>query len=78
VSGEGEQYECAICHGTFTKTWSDEEARAELETTWQPQPGPVDIVCDDCFQQVMSWARTEMPGALRGAPPVHIPRRNVL
>jgi hypothetical protein len=29
VSGTGESYECTLCHETFVKTISDEEAMAE-------------------------------------------------
>jgi len=67
VSGEGEPYECAVCHGRFHKTWSDEEATAEMYETWNETSDP-EVVCDDCFQQVMAWAQSEAPEALRGYP----------
>jgi hypothetical protein len=67
VSGVGETYECQVCHGTFAKTRSDEEALAEMRETWRPTPGDDDpgIVCDDCFQRVMAWARSQAPETLR-------------
>jgi hypothetical protein len=67
MSGIGEEYECEICHGTFRKGRSDEEAWAELEVTWQPIAGDdeVGIVCDDCYQQVMAWAMLDAPETLR-------------
>lgn len=42
MSGLGEAYECWVCHGTFTKTRSDEEAAAEMKATWQPADGDDD------------------------------------
>lgn len=67
MNGTGEPYECAICHGTFTKTRSDEAARGEMEATWQPLPGDDDpgIVCGGCFRRVLAWAQTEAPEVLR-------------
>jgi hypothetical protein len=65
VTGIGEPYRCWVCGGTFTKTCSDEEAKAEQAGIWQPQPGDDGIVCDDCFQQVMAWAAAEHPEYLR-------------
>jgi hypothetical protein len=66
LASGGEEYTCAVCHGTFTKECSDEEAAAEMEATWQPLPGDDDpgIVCDDCFRQVMAWAQSEAPETL--------------
>lgn len=67
MSGTGESYECAVCHGVFLKTRSDEEALAEMRETWQPTSDDDDLgtVCDDCFQQVMAWAQTQAPEVLR-------------
>lgn len=67
MSGIGETYECWVCHGTFTKTRSDEEAAAEMKETWQPTSGDDDpgTVCGDCFEQVMAWAATQAPETLR-------------
>jgi hypothetical protein len=70
MSGIGEPYECAVCHGTFTKTRSDEEALAEMRETWQPASGDDDpgVVCDDCFTLVMAWAQLDAPEVLRRQP----------
>jgi hypothetical protein len=66
MGGTGEPYECAVCHGTFTKSRSDEEALAEMESTWRPDgDGELATVCDDCFQRVMAWAESDAPGTLR-------------
>lgn len=73
MTGIGESYECAVCHGTFTKGWSDEEARAEQADLWNPIPGDDEepgIVCDSCFQQVVAWAQVEVPEAFRRRPSV--------
>ena len=69
MTGTGESYECAVCHGTFTKTRSDEEALAEMRETWTPCPGDDDpgLVCDGCFDRVMGWAERDAPELLRGS-----------
>ncbi len=78
MTGLGDQYECSVCHGTFTKTWSDEEAMAEMAEMWAETDDP-QIVCDDCFHAVTAWARESAPEAfLRPPPPVHIPKRRQL
>lgn len=68
MSGIGDKYECAVCRGTFTKTWSDEEAMAEMHDLWAETSGPVDIVCDGCFQKVAAWAQNDAPETLRNQP----------
>jgi hypothetical protein len=66
VTGIGEQYQCEICGGWFTKTVSDEDAQAEQSALWQPQPGEENgIACDDCFRRVLAWAQAEHPEYLR-------------
>ena len=59
VTGIGESYECAVCHGRFTRTRSDEAAEAERRATWTEPFGDDegDTVCDDCFTRLMAWAR---------------------
>lgn len=67
MTGAGESYECAVCHGRFGKTRSDEEAEAERRATWA-EPYEDDeggTVCDDCFQRIMAWAEAEHPEYLR-------------
>lgn len=63
----GETYECAVCHGRFTRPRDDEEAVAEMRDTWRPHDGDdeLGIVCDDCFAQVMAWAQLNAPELLR-------------
>ena len=67
MTGIGEPYECAVCHGRFEKTRSDEEALAEMRETWRPHDGDEDqgTVCDDCFRRIMAWAESEHPEYLR-------------
>jgi hypothetical protein len=38
-----------------------------MRETWRPTSGDDDpaIVCDDCFQRVMAWARSQAPETLR-------------
>ncbi len=64
MAGIGEEYRCAVCYGIFERTWSDEEAKAEMEATWNETSDP-DIVCDDCFQEVIVWAAIEHPEFFR-------------
>lgn len=65
MSGVGDEYQCARCGGTFEKGWSDEEAMDEMLDTWQGQSGDVVVICDDCFEQVMAWAKANHPEFLR-------------
>lgn len=69
MTGTGEPYRCEVCHGTFTKTRSDEEAEVERRATWVEPFGDDEggTICDDCFQQVMAWAQSQHPGYLRRA-----------
>lgn len=48
---EPEEYTCASCGGTFTKTWSDEEAIAEMHENFGPNMtvDQCEIICDDCY-----------------------------
>jgi hypothetical protein len=67
VSGPGESYECAVCHGTFTRTRSDEEALAERRATWTEPFGDDEcaFVCEDCFQRLIARVQREAPELLR-------------
>ncbi len=53
-----EEYECALCHGTFEKDWTDEEALAEYEATFteEERQDVREVVCDDCYKKIMKWA----------------------
>jgi hypothetical protein len=51
-----DEFTCALCHGTFFKGRSDEEAWAEHlarnpDVTAKEDTG---LVCDDCFEHVMA------------------------
>jgi hypothetical protein len=50
----GNEFTCAACCGTFSKVWTDEEARAEAGDLF---PGDnVDdmvVVCDTCWREMM-------------------------
>ena len=52
-----EQFTCAVCHGTFDKGWSDEEARQERSEVFGNAFKDEDcvIVCDDCYVKPMSY-----------------------
>lgn len=63
----GGTFTCGVCGETFVKGRTDEEAAAEMRTTWQPHEGDDDLgtVCDDCFKRVMAWAKSSAPEILR-------------
>lgn len=46
-------FTCTLCHGTYEKGWSDEEAQAEYVEKWPSSAAAgvsTNIVCDDCFK----------------------------
>lgn len=45
-------YTCALCGGTFNKGWSDEEAEAELASTFAVPKDECDLVCDNCYKEM--------------------------
>lgn len=48
-------FTCDMCHGTFEFEWSDEEAQAELKEMFPDlEPSQCSVVCDDCYQRLMS------------------------
>lgn len=50
------QFTCQKCHGTFNKSWSEEEAEKEFSTSPWGIPGDDRvIICDDCFQLFKKW-----------------------
>lgn len=62
-----ETFTCEQCGGTFPKIRSDEEAMAEARSLWTPEAmaDPQAVICDDCFQEFIAWARVNVPEALR-------------
>jgi len=66
VSGIGESFTCARCGETHEKVRSDEEAMAEAEALWtaETMAHPQAVICDDCFQEFMAWARVNVPETL--------------
>jgi len=46
-------FTCAMCGGTFSQAWSDDEAKAELDATFSVQAKHCDVVCDDCYRSLM-------------------------
>jgi hypothetical protein len=46
-------YVCAVCHGTFEKTWTDEEAKAEEADVFGGNDPDAAVVCDDCYNILM-------------------------
>ena len=48
-------FTCCICHGTFDKRWSDDEAKAEYEQLYGSKNGTgwersESVACDDCWK----------------------------
>ena len=54
-----ETFTCALCRGVFEKAWSDAEAESEYASLWSDAPGPVDVICEDCFQKFHAWAKSD-------------------
>ena len=56
---------CDNCGDVFDKVWSDEEAAAEAEELFPgidvSNPAETGIVCDGCYQHIMSRIRAEAP-----------------
>lgn len=49
-----EEYTCSVCHETYLKTWTDEDAMKECDENFPEMVGkPVAVVCDDCYQEFM-------------------------
>ena len=47
-------YDCAMCKGTYVKTWSDKEALNEAERDFGTIPtAERAIVCNVCYKQIM-------------------------
>ena len=46
-------YKCAVCGEVHEKSWSDEEAAAELAENFPGfEPDDCGIVCDDCYKKM--------------------------
>lgn len=58
-------FTCANCKGVFEKGWSDEAAAAELTENFGSNVSTADceVVCDDCYKQIMVWAETDKGAA---------------
>jgi len=50
-----DSFKCEACGGTFTKGWTDEEALAESAALGFG--GDLAVICDDCHEQLMAWAK---------------------
>ena len=62
------KYTCDLCHETFIKGWSDEEAKAEADELWtaeeQSREGMA-VICEDCFQRFMAQPLAGLTGGSR-------------
>lgn len=59
----GRKYTCEHCRGTFTTTWSDEEANAESREIFGVEPTDEThaVICDDCFTRLRAWMAKREP-----------------
>lgn len=48
-----DEYRCAACGGVFEKGWTEDEARGELADTFAIPVEDCEIVCDDCYNEIM-------------------------
>lgn len=64
------KFTCACCGGQFVKQRSDAEAMDEALDMYPAADlaEGIDVVCDDCFNKMTAWARTNAPELLRGEP----------
>jgi len=51
---KSDEFMCSICSKTFDKGRSDEEARQEEEQLFGARDPNAEVVCEDCFNKVMS------------------------
>jgi nitrate/TMAO reductase-like tetraheme cytochrome c subunit len=59
---DNNEYECSVCHGVFSKGWTDEEAEAERVELWPDTPlDECALTCDDCHKKFLVWFRSEAP-----------------
>lgn len=55
-----ETFECEHCHRTFTKVWTDEQALDDATKVFgEIEESERAIVCEDCYERIMAWAREE-------------------
>lgn len=65
---EAGTFDCEQCGGTFAKTWSDEEAKAEATQLWAGEieaGSPMVVVCDDCHKEIVERVRDDEAGRSR-------------
>lgn len=49
-------FTCARCGNSFTKGWTDEEAREEYKENFpETQGDEEDVVCNDCYTAFLHW-----------------------
>lgn len=50
------EYKCAHCGNVYEYGWSEEEAKAEAESTFgkpvEEWVGGAAVICDDCYQKM--------------------------
>ena len=55
---EKADFTCDLCHETYEKEWSDEEATEEYARDFplsSHMEEPTSTVCDDCHHTLTSW-----------------------
>ncbi|KKM63277.1 hypothetical protein LCGC14_1209730 [marine sediment metagenome] len=58
-----DDFKCACCKQTFTKTWSDKEALKSSEKEFgqiEKWLDDVEVVCDDCYRHIMAANKEKM------------------
>lgn len=65
-----QEFKCAICGGTYSRIWTDEEAMEECQSYFgDVQQKDCFIVCDDCYQVIHptkfpNWTRALKAGRM--------------
>lgn len=53
---DSNEFTCSVCKETFSKGWSDEEAKVEAQENFGDlTQSPQEVVCDACYQKFMKW-----------------------
>ncbi len=56
-------FKCAMCHETFIKGWTDDDAMKEYEQNYGQHMGEeYDTVCDACHAAIMAWRGNSKEG----------------
>lgn len=58
-----DEFTCSLCHHTFKKGWTEEEAHQEAEKLfgYRVPWDEIETLCDDCYDKFKAWVETLTP-----------------